>query len=145
MSEHGGECQSSKREDKYRINRAVTLEEVGQFLNDCMQHVDDPGRGARDCLDDLIKSMHQNLFPNAWADSIQPLEETATPASNPSLDILARIEIDMISAGEIITAASYQISETHSLTCDHLKAARALLDQCVERVPKIHRAIVDNA
>ena len=136
MSEHG------KRGERDRINPAVTLEEVGQRLTECMAYVDDPSQGAQDCLSDLIKDMHQRFYPDAWENYLHSLKEFAEPIFiEGSFDLLANTEVDLLSVGEIITAASYEISETHSLTCDHLKAARALLDQCVSRVPEIHRML----
>jgi hypothetical protein len=56
-------------QEKYKINRAVTLEEIGEFLNESMDDLcEENSEHALANLRVGINSMHMRLFPNAWTE-----------------------------------------------------------------------------
>lgn len=60
---------SPQLQEKYKINRNVCLEELGELVNDCMDYLcdeDTANEDTLDCVRDAIYTMSQKLFPDTW-------------------------------------------------------------------------------
>jgi hypothetical protein len=63
------ENMSPELQAKYRINREVSLAELGDLVNDCMDYLCDNDAAVEDtidCVRDAIFTMSQKLFPDSW-------------------------------------------------------------------------------